>query len=105
MNPILSILLLVSAQGDSEIRTWKKFILTEKFYSEGADFGDFNKDGKLDVVSGPYWYEGPAFAKRNTIYKPVAFPRTSFADRTRISPGSAARSYCAMPSSITGLSS
>ena len=35
--------------------------LSGMFYGEGANFGDFNKDGKLDVVSGPYIHEGPEF--------------------------------------------
>jgi hypothetical protein len=35
--------------------------LSGVFYAEGANFGDFNKDGKLDVVSGPYIYDGPEF--------------------------------------------
>ena len=41
---------------------WKKIVLADKFYSEGANFGDFNHDGKMDVVAGPYWYEGPDFS-------------------------------------------
>jgi hypothetical protein len=27
-----------------------------------------NKDGKTDILSGPYWYEGPGFEKRREIY-------------------------------------
>jgi hypothetical protein len=34
------------------------------FYAEGANFGDFNKDGKLDVVSGPFIYDGPEFTMK-----------------------------------------
>ena len=30
--------------------------------------GDFNRDGQIDIVSGPYWYEGPDFKKRHEIY-------------------------------------
>lgn len=57
---------------------FKKVQLSDKFYCEGAYSGDFNKDGKLDVVSGPFWYEGPAFEKKHMIwevwdYKPVEF--------------------------------
>ena len=40
--------------------------LSKHFWSEGANFGDFNKDGKMDIVSGPYWWEGPDFTKRHT---------------------------------------
>ena len=40
--------------------------ISKHFWAEGASFGDFNKDGKMDVVYGPYWWEGPDFLKRHT---------------------------------------
>jgi hypothetical protein len=49
---------------------WKKITLSHDFVSEGANFGDFNHDGKQDVVSGPYWYEGPDFTKRHEYMPP-----------------------------------
>src|SRR6266511_6455602 len=52
--------------GDYALHTFKRIQLTDKFWGEGANFGDFNKDGKMDVVAGPYWWEGPDFAKRHT---------------------------------------
>jgi hypothetical protein len=51
--------------------TWKKLQLSDRFHCEGANFADFNKDGKTDVVSGPWWYEGPDFTKKHEIYKPT----------------------------------
>ena len=48
---------------------FKKIVLTDQFFSEGANVGDFNHDGKMDVVAGPFWYEGPDFTKRH-IYWP-----------------------------------
>jgi hypothetical protein len=30
-----------------------------QFRSEACGVGDFNNDGKLDIVAGPYWYEAP----------------------------------------------
>jgi hypothetical protein len=51
--------------------TWKKIKLTDKFYAEGMAAGDFNKDGKMDVVYGPFWFEGPDFRVRHQIFKPT----------------------------------
>ena len=64
-----------SALAAHVIHTFKKVQLTDKFWAEGASFGDFNHDGKMDIVSGPFWYEGPDFKKRhefapaNTTFK------------------------------------
>jgi len=51
--------------ADYTIHTWKKLQLDNHFWSEGANTGDFNHDGKPDVVSGPYWWEGPEFKVRH----------------------------------------
>jgi len=49
---------------------WERYQLSDQFFSEGAAVGDFNKDGKMDVVAGPYWYEGPDFksARKHQYY-------------------------------------
>ncbi len=39
--------------------TWKKTVLDSKFRSEGVAVADVNKDGKLDVLNGEYWYKAP----------------------------------------------
>jgi hypothetical protein len=57
-----------------------KLRLTDKFYCEGAYHADFNRDGKLDVVSGPYWYAGPDFQKRYEVRTPVEFDPTNYSD-------------------------
>ena len=54
--------------AEFKIHTWKKHHITPHFWSEGGHFGDFNHDGQGDVVVGPYWYAGPDFKKRHTIY-------------------------------------
>jgi FG-GAP-like repeat len=69
--PIAALALLGAATCFAEDITWKKIPLTDKFYAEGANAGDFNKDGKMDVVYGPYWWEGPDFTKRHQIFKPT----------------------------------
>ncbi|HWX22644.1 MAG TPA: VCBS repeat-containing protein [Candidatus Binatia bacterium] len=48
--------------------SFKKIQATDQFWAEGADIGDFNHDGKMDVVSGPFWYEGPGFTNRHEIW-------------------------------------
>ena len=71
MNHFIALILLTTSQGgelEYEIRTWKKIVLTGKFYSEGANYGDFNKDGKNDIAAGPFWYEGPDFTEKHEFY-------------------------------------
>jgi hypothetical protein len=64
---ILSLTPAFAASSDPG-HTFKKVQITDKFWAEGADFGDFNHDGQIDVVSGPFWYEGPDFKKRHEIW-------------------------------------
>lgn len=51
--------------ADYRIHKFEMKQLSNEFWSEGANFGDFNHDGKQDIVSGPYWWEGPDFTKRH----------------------------------------
>ncbi|HEU0038387.1 MAG TPA: VCBS repeat-containing protein, partial [Verrucomicrobiae bacterium] len=62
----------ISPAKDYSLHTFKKTQLTDKFWSEGATFGDLNRDGKPDIVSGPYWYQGPAFTNRHQYYPATA---------------------------------
>lgn len=57
-----------ASSANYTLHSFKKIQLTNKFWSEGASFGDFNKDGINDIVSGPYWYEGPDFKKSHEYY-------------------------------------
>ncbi len=61
---------------------FKKITATREFWAEGADLADFNRDGKVDVVSGPFWYEGPTFQKRHEIYPATASFKHKKADGT-----------------------
>jgi FG-GAP-like repeat/FG-GAP repeat len=53
------------AEGDLFLRTFRKIQISDQFWGEGASFGDFNQDGVNDIVSGPFWYEGPDFKTRH----------------------------------------
>src|SRR2546423_7605276 len=70
-----SLLLAVALTGSSPasakdyvLTSFKKIQLSDKFWCEGATFGDFNHDGKPDIVAGPYWYAGPDFKERHQYY-------------------------------------
>jgi len=53
--------------------------LDEFFYGWGAGVGDFNRDGTLDIVAGPYYYLGPAYTSRREIYvAPTINPSNQF---------------------------
>jgi hypothetical protein len=65
----------VSADEVYALVSFRKVTLTDDYTSEGAGFGDFNRDGTVDVVCGPHWYEAPGFTSRHEIYPPKAFPK------------------------------
>ena len=52
---------------------FRKVQLTDRYYSEGISAGDINRDGKMDVVSGPYAYLGPDFKQAIEIYPPETY--------------------------------
>jgi hypothetical protein len=50
------------------LHTFTKLQLSDRFWAEGIAVADVNRDGQMDVISGPYWYEGPDFKRRHPIY-------------------------------------
>jgi hypothetical protein len=53
--------------------------LSPFYYGWSAAAADFDKDGNMDIVSGPYVYFGPDFTKSREIYPAVAVnPSTNY---------------------------
>lgn len=72
--------LVSSAAAAQPAPRYKTLRLTDKFYCEGAYYGDFNKDGHLDVVAGPFWYQGPDFQTKHEIRPPKEFDPKNYSD-------------------------
>ena len=60
-----------SLAQDYVLHSFERQQLTDVYFSEGANFGDLNRDGKLDAIHGPYWWQGPEFQVRREIFAPV----------------------------------
>jgi hypothetical protein len=55
-------------------------VLTTDFVSEGVAIADVNKDGKIDVIAGAFWFEAPNW-KRHEIVAPKSFdPAKEYSD-------------------------
>lgn len=74
---------VVRAQ-ERELHTFKRIQLSDQFWGEGANFGDLNNDGKNDLISGPYWWEGPDFAKRHEYYPAQATFQLALGPLTKV---------------------
>lgn len=46
--------------------------ISDYYYSWGADAADFNRDGNIDIIAGPYIYFGPDFTSFKEIYPAIA---------------------------------
>jgi hypothetical protein len=66
------------APGDEV--SFTKVRIHDRFYSESVAFGDIDKDGAMDIVSGNFWYKGPAFAfaERKRIFGEDAPPEAGW---------------------------
>jgi len=68
---LIALLALATAQGaENTLHSFERIVLSEQFFAEGANFADFNKDGKMDIVAGPFWFEGPDFKTKHEYYPP-----------------------------------
>jgi hypothetical protein len=58
-------------QGKGTLKFTRKDLNTQNL-TEASTFGDYNKDGKPDLMAGPYWWAGPDFTKQHQIMPPPA---------------------------------
>lgn len=61
---------LAGSEEEAGAVVFQRVELTRQFLSEGANAGDFDRDGLMDVVAGPYIYRGPDFTSRYLIDRP-----------------------------------
>jgi hypothetical protein len=67
-------------QAEETSKDFRKQRLSDFYYAWGSGAADFNHDGILDVVSGPYIYYGPDYLKSREIYlAQSSSPTTEFA--------------------------
>ena len=77
---INSFSLSAQIKPSSDSVRFKKTILTRDFISEGVAVGDVNKDGRMDVMAGCFWFEAPNWIK-HAIAKPKTFsPDTTYSN-------------------------
>lgn len=77
---VMTLLAATICRAEAGEAKYRKLVLSNEFYSEGAYYGDFNCDGTLDIVSGPFWFEGPEFQRRHVIYEPKPYDPKSYSE-------------------------
>lgn len=65
--------------GNGAQPTWTTQTLSTMNFGEGADVGDIDGDGVLDLVGGPNWYRGPTFTLGGSVMpNPPTYTRTQY---------------------------
>ncbi|QJW92342.1 VCBS repeat-containing protein [Spirosoma taeanense] len=59
---------------------FKKTKITGDFISEGVAVADLNKDGKLDIVAGYYWFEAPNWTRHEMAPSRLFDPRKEYSN-------------------------
>jgi hypothetical protein len=59
---------------------FKKTILTRDFISEGVAVADLNKDGRMDIVAGYYWFEAPNWTRHEMAPSRTFDPRKEYSN-------------------------
>ncbi|MGB9623444.1 MAG: FG-GAP repeat domain-containing protein [Phycisphaerae bacterium] len=63
---VISCVLVASAAHAADLLKFERQRIGDATF-EAASVCDVNRDGKPDIVSGEYWFEGPAFTKQHKI--------------------------------------
>lgn len=66
---------------------FEKVVLNNEYLCDGIHAGDINRDGRVDIVAGPFWYEGPEFKSRHEFYWTVTGTMTSLRRWMRMAGG------------------
>lgn len=59
---------------------FKKTVITRDFLSEGVTTADLNKDGKMDIVAGYFWFEAPGWQRHEMAPSRAFAPRKEYSE-------------------------
>jgi hypothetical protein len=76
---IVVLMVAVTCYSQQKLPSFEKTVVTTDFVAEGCAVGDVNKDGKMDIMAGTFWFESPSW-KRHEIARPEIFKTTEYSN-------------------------
>jgi hypothetical protein len=76
----LFVTFIVAVAGFTQVPTFKKTVITRDFISEGVAVSDLNKDGKMDIIAGYYWFEAPNWTRHEMAPSRTFDPRKEYCE-------------------------